>query len=102
MKRFTLFIIIVAAGLATATSARPKVGLVLGGGGAKGADIVIAVDLQQKEKAPRKKTDIYIYPDLPDYDATSFGNKNCAKMIEAGKVAAMKQWERLRSVMSKE
>ena len=93
-----------------------------------GADIVIAVDLQQEEKKPRKKTDtgfltsigsllglggildwianrpdiekylenrkkadIYIHPDLPDYDATSFGNKKCAKMIEAGEAAARKQ-----------
>lgn len=99
-----------------------------------GADIVIAVDLQQEEKAPRKKTDmsfltsignllglggildwianrpdidkylenrkkadIYIHPDLPDYDATSFGNKNCAKMIEAGKEAARRQLIKVKS-----
>ena len=90
-----------------------------------GADIVIAIDLQQEEQKPRKqadlsmfssladmigfggilewitnrpdiekylanrqKADIYIHPDLPDADASSFGNKNAARMIQAGVVAA--------------
>jgi len=90
-----------------------------------GADIVIAVDLQQSEQKPRKqsdlsilssfadllgvggilewitnrpdiekymanrqKADIYIHPDIPDADASSFGNKNAARMIQAGKAAA--------------
>lgn len=90
-----------------------------------GADIVIAIDLQQEEQKPRKQTDlsmlssladligfggvlewitnrpdiekylenrkkadIYIHPNLPDADASSFGNKNAARMIQAGITAA--------------
>ena len=93
-----------------------------------GADIVIAVDLQQNEQKPRKKSDInaisgiadllglggilewitnrpdidkyyenrkqadiYIHPDLPDADASSFGNKHAVRMIQAGIIAARKQ-----------
>lgn len=99
---------------------------------AMGADIVIAVDLQQNEQLPRKKTDvsafsgiaslfgfggilewitnrpdilkyrenckladIYIHPYLPDVDASSFGNKNAARMIRAGEEAAKRHWEAL-------
>jgi NTE family protein len=99
---------------------------------AMGADIVIAVDLQQNEQLPRKKTDvsafsgiaslfgfggilewitnrpdilkyrenckqadIYIHPYLPDVDASSFGNKNAARMIRAGEEAARRHWEAL-------
>jgi NTE family protein len=98
-----------------------------------GADIVIAVDLQQNEQKPRKKTDlnaltgiaslfgfggilewitnrpdidkyyenvkqadIYIHPNLPDADASSFGNKNAARMIQAGTAAAKSQLPKLR------
>ena len=90
-----------------------------------GADIIIAVDLQQTEQKPRPQTDmtaltpiadlvglggilnwvtnrpdiekylanrqkidIYIHPILPDADVTSFGNKNSARMIQAGIEAA--------------
>lgn len=93
-----------------------------------GADIVIAVDLQQTEQKPRKqsdlsvlssfadmlgiggvlewitnrpdiekynenrkKADIYIHPNLPDADASSFGNKNAVRMIQAGISAAKQQ-----------
>lgn len=99
-----------------------------------GADIVIAVDLQQNEQKPRKRTDltaltglaslfglggilewitnrpdidkyyanrkqadIYIHPSLPDDDASNFGNKNAARMIQAGKAAAKGQLSALRS-----
>ena len=99
-----------------------------------GADIVIAVDLQQNEQKPRKRTDltaltglaslfglggilewitnrpdidkyyanrkladIYIHPNLPDDDASNFGNKNAARMIQAGKAAAKGQLSALRS-----
>ena len=102
-----------------------------------GADIVIAVDLQQDEQKPRKQTDlsaltglaslfglggilewitnrpdiekyfknrkqvdIYIHPDLPDADASSFGNKNAARMIQAGKAAAKSQLSELKSLIS--
>lgn len=103
-----------------------------------GADIVIAVDLQQNEQKPRKKTDlnmlsglanmfgfggilewitnrpdidkyfenvkqadIYIHPNLPDADASSFGNKNAARMIQAGTAAAKGQLPALRALISK-
>lgn len=102
-----------------------------------GADIVIAVDLQQSEQQPRKKSDInaisgiadlfglggilewitnrpdiskyyenrkqadiYIHPDLPDADASSFGNKNAARMILAGTAAARKLLPDLRALIS--
>jgi NTE family protein len=102
-----------------------------------GADIVIAVDLQQDEQKPRKKTDlnaltglaslfglggilewitnrpdidkyfenlkqadIYIHPNLPDADASSFGNKNAARMIQAGTAAAKSQLSKLRTLTS--
>ena len=98
-----------------------------------GADIVIAVDLQQSEQKPRKKTDldalmgiarlfgfggilewitnrpdidkyyenvkqadIYIHPNLPDDDASNFGNKHAARMIQAGTAAAKSQLPELR------
>jgi NTE family protein len=101
-----------------------------------GADIVIAVDLQQNEQKPRKRTDltaltglaslfglggilewitnrpdidkyyanrkladIYIHPNLPDDDASNFGNKNAARMIQAGKVAAKGKLSALRSLI---
>lgn len=100
-----------------------------------GADIVIAIDLEQNVKKPRKQADIssltpiatmlgfgailewitnrpdilkhdenkkladiYIHPYLPDQDASSFGNKNAAKMIKAGEEAARKQWDELVSL----
>ena len=101
-----------------------------------GADIVIAVDLQQNEQKPRKKTDlnilsdfagligfsgilewvtnrsdiekylanrkladIYIHPNLPDADASSFGNKNAVRMIQAGSAAARKLLPELKSLV---
>lgn len=102
-----------------------------------GADIVIAVDLQQSEPKPRKKSDInaisgvasllgiggilewitnrpdiekyyenrkqadiYIHPDLPDADASSFGNKNAVRIIQAGTVAARKQLPQIRTLLN--
>ena len=101
-----------------------------------GADIVIAIDLQQNEQKPRKQTDlsmlssladllgfggilewvtnrpdiekylenrkkadIYIHPNLPDADASSFGNKNAARMIQAGVVAAKQQLPELQRAL---
>jgi len=103
-----------------------------------GADIVIAVDLQQNEQKPRKRTDltaltglaslfglggilewitnrpdiekyyanrkladIYIHPNLPDDDASNFGNKHAARMIQAGKAAAKSQLPQLKSLNGK-
>ena len=98
-----------------------------------GADIVIAIDLQQEEKEARQRNSdlsiindlgdllgiggllkwvttrpdidkyieniklstIYIHPPLPDMDASSFGNKNSARMIKVGEEEAMKHWEEL-------
>ena len=98
-----------------------------------GADIVIAIDLQQNERKPTKPdydlsmvsgiaemlgigglvnwvvtrpdiskyhenvklTDIYIHPSLPDADASSFGNKNSARMIKIGEQEALKHWDEL-------
>lgn len=102
-----------------------------------GADIVIAVDLNQGDPQPRQKidvsslsglasilglggvvewvanrpdinkynqnrkdADIYIAPSLPDYDTTSFGNKNAARMIEAGVSAAKTHWDELQKLTS--
>ena len=98
-----------------------------------GADIIIAVDLQQDEQKPKqsdfdfgmlsgvadmlgfggllnwvanrpdftkyaenvKRATIYIHPPLPDMDASSFGNKNSARMIKIGEKEAMKHWDEL-------
>ena len=90
-----------------------------------GADVVIAVDLQQAKPKERtfslkdelgigglldwivsrpdvkkyhenvKKADIYIHPPLPDYDASSFGNKNAARMMTIGEREAQKHWQEL-------
>ena len=98
-----------------------------------GADIIIAVDLQQNEQVPKKQerdygmvtsiaemlgfggllnwvanrpditkynnnvklATVYIHPPLPDMDASSFGNKNSARMIKIGEDEAMKHWDEL-------
>lgn len=104
-----------------------------------GADIVIAIDLQQSEQKPRKQSDlsilsgiadflgiggilewitnrpdidkylenrkladIYIHPNLPDADASSFGNKNAARMIQAGIAAARQQLPELQRAINSE
>ncbi len=90
-----------------------------------GADIIIAIDLQQSEQQERsfslkdelgigglldwvvsrpdvkrhkqnvKLATIYINPPLPDYDASSFGNKNSARMIKIGERETRKHWQEL-------
>ena len=50
----------------------------------------------EKYYANRKQADIYIHPDLPDADASSFGNKNAARMIQAGTAAAKNKLPELR------
>ena len=99
-----------------------------------GADIIIAVDLQQadlqsttssegnldmlegvaemlgfggllrwvinrpdiaKYNENIKQATIYIKPPLPDLDASSFGNKNSARMIKIGEEEAIKHWKEL-------
>ena len=100
-----------------------------------GADIVIAVDLQQakhdnkpqkdnlltafgdwlglgqlanwianrpdisKYNANRRLADVYINPPLPDFDASSFGNKNMARMVQVGEEAAREQIDRLTCII---
>lgn len=100
-----------------------------------GADIVIAVDLEQKEQKPRPvgdtgllgilastlgveellewatqrpdiakhlinaaDADIYIHPALPDADASSFGNKNAARIMVAGEQEANRLWQQFVSL----
>ena len=98
-----------------------------------GADIIITIDLQQKEQKPKQsgfdfdmvsgiadmlgfggllnwvatrpditkynenvqQSTIYIHPPLPDLDASSFGNKNSARMIKIGEDEALKHWDEL-------
>ena len=48
-----------------------------------------------KYNANVKLSNIYIHPPLPDMDASSFGNKNSARMIKIGEDEAMKHWEEL-------
>ena len=45
----------------------------------------------EKYNKNRQNADIYIHPDLPDLDLTSFGNKNATRMIQAGITAARQQ-----------
>jgi NTE family protein len=104
-----------------------------------GADIIIAIDLQQKEQPKKSKevdlgfiggvadmfgfggllnwvtnrpdkekhaknvklSTIYIHPKLPDMDASSFGNKNSARMIKMGEEEAMKHWDELTELKTK-
>ena len=99
-----------------------------------GADIIIAVDLQQNQHQdkPLKENlltmfgdwlglgplanwvairpdiakhnvncclaDVYINPPLPDYEASSFGNKNMARMVQIGEEAARQQWDVLTKI----
>ena len=51
-------------------------------------------------KANLESADIYISPSLPDYDTTSFGNKNAARMIAAGVSAAKAHWDELQKLTS--
>ena len=101
-----------------------------------GADIIIAIDLQQNDQPPRRSNfdfgmlegmadilgfggllqwvatrpdytkykrnvrlaTVYIRPPLPDMDASSFGNKNSARMIKVGESEAMKHWDELMKI----
>lgn len=93
-----------------------------------GADIVIAIDLQQGNAeslgfSPRKlfglggvidwvftrpdkkkyeensqSADIYIHPDLGNFTAFNFGRNNCLLMLEKGEDEAREHWEELMEV----
>lgn len=103
---------------------------------AMGADIIIAIDLQQDDQPPKpssfdfdmlsgvadlfgfggllnwvstrpdytkhqrnvRLSTVYIRPPLPDMDASSFGNKNSARMIRVGEQEAMRHWDELMKV----
>ena len=54
-----------------------------------------------KYAANVKMSDIYIRPPLPDMDASSFGNKNSARMIKVGEEEAMKHWDELMKLKEK-
>lgn len=90
-----------------------------------GADIIIAIDLQQEKHKDKgfslketygigglldwivsrpdvkkynqnvKLATIYINPPLANYDVSSFSNKKCEQMIRIGEREALKQWGRL-------
>lgn len=49
----------------------------------------------EKYKENVKLANIYIHPPLTDMDASSFGNKNSARMIKTGEEEAMKHWDEL-------
>ena len=96
-----------------------------------GADVIIAIDLQQSDSRERdfslkdqlgigglldwvvsrpdvrkynqnvKLATIYIHPPLPDYDASSFGNKNSERMMLIGEQEAMKHWKELMALKEK-
>ena len=95
-----------------------------------GADVVIAVDLEQEEheerdfslketfgiggildwavsrpdwkknKANREDADVYINPNLWEYDVTSFGKKSIDKMIEEGEVAARSKAKDIKALVN--
>ena len=96
-----------------------------------GADVVIAVDLEQdeheerdfslketfgiggildwavsrpdwkKNKANREDADVYINPNLWDYDVTSFGKKSIDKMIEQGEIAARSKAKDIKALVKR-
>ena len=55
----------------------------------------------EKYNENRKTADIYIHPAIPDADASSFGNKNAARMIQAGIAAARQQLPELQRAINK-
>jgi len=95
---------------------------------AMGADIIIAIDLQQGEgvstgfspkeqlgiggvinwmftrpdgdkyRSNREDADVYIHPQLGNFDLSSFGRNNCALMIELGEDAAKEKWDELKRI----
>ncbi len=95
-----------------------------------GADLVIAVDLEQaehedrdfslketlgiggildwvvsrpdwkKNKANIEDANVYINPKLLEYDVTSFGKKSIDKMIEEGEIAARKKTKDIKALLN--
>ena len=56
---------------------------------------------QQKYWENVKSADIVIRPDLPDYDASNFGNENARRMITIGERDARRQWDKLQSLLNR-
>ena len=95
---------------------------------AMGADIVIAVDLQQKggidfgfttgvgglvdwaltrpDKKRRtqniKDADVHIQPRLPGFTAASFGHDNCQLMLQLGMEKTMEHWDELIEIRNRQ
>ena len=93
-----------------------------------GADIVIAIDLKQKEgfslglsigvgglidwalsrpdvskyQMYLEDIDIHIHPVLPDFTAMSFGHDNCKLMIQLGEEEAQKHWNELKKIRDRQ
>lgn len=97
-----------------------------------GADIVIAIDLQQpngislgisvrelfnigvladwflsRPDLPRyyeniKETDVHINPRLPDFSAASFGHDNCELMMQLGEEKAREHWDELIEIRNRQ
>lgn len=80
-----------------------------------GANIVIAIDLEQKgnsllnkigtngrkREANIKDADIYLHPDLSGFDISSFGKNNFQLMQEIGEETARKEWNKIIKIKSK-
>lgn len=93
-----------------------------------GADIVIAIDLQQKggfdfgfssgigglvdwalsrpdiERRSQniKDADVHIQPRLPDFTAASFGHDNCQLMLQFGEEKAREHWDELIEIKNRQ
>ena len=94
-----------------------------------GADIVIAIDLEQgrsyslagfsfkiggladwilarpdipKRMENIKITDVHIHPRLPDFTAMSFGHDNCELMMQLGEKEAKDHWEELVEIKNRQ
>lgn len=94
-----------------------------------GADIVIAIDLEQgrsyslggfslkiggladwflarpdipKRMENIKTADVHIHPRLPDFTAMSFGHDNCELMIQLGEKEAIDHWEELVEIKNRQ
>lgn len=77
-----------------------------------GADVIIAIDLQQEEskykdaeikhKQNLKLADIYIHPDLRNYTASSISRTNRQMMIELGEREAKRHIDYIKQIINKQ
>ena len=98
---------------------------------AMGADVVIAIDLEQavhenrdfslketlgigglldwavsrpdwkKNKANREDADVCIFPDLAEFDVSSFSKESISRMIERGEMATRAKSKEIKSLLKK-